>query len=67
VHVRRLADGLLTMNLGGADIVLHAMSMTRFYCPTTDVQCEFNFSGPKKEMDVSVGDEHVMRMERLEP
>lgn len=67
VHVRRLPDGLLTMNLGGVDIVLHAMSMTGFFCPTTDVQCEFKVSGPKKEMDVTVGDEHVMRMDRLAP
>jgi len=67
VHVRRLPDGLLSIDLGGAGTVLHAMSMTGFFGLTTDVQCEFNFSGPKKEMDVTVGDEHVMRMERLGP
>jgi len=35
---------------------MHAESMTHFYALTTDVQCEFDFSGPKKTLAVSVGD-----------
>jgi hypothetical protein len=69
VHISRLPDGLLTINLGGADTVLHAMSMTRFCGLTTDVQVEFNVSGPQKEAKVTVGDgdDHAMTFPRATP
>jgi hypothetical protein len=67
VHVRRAKDGLLTIDVGGVESVLHAMSMNRFYCLQTDIQCEFVFTETSKEADVSVGDEHVMKMKRLSP
>jgi hypothetical protein len=35
---------------------MHAMSTTRFFALSTDVQCEFDFSGPTKTLAVSVGD-----------
>lgn len=69
VHITRLPDGLLKIELGGAETVLHAMSMTRFYGLTTDVQCEFNVTGAAKEVRVTVGDgdEHAMTFPRATP
>lgn len=65
--VRRLPDGLLGLNFAGQDLVLHAESPTEFYALTTDVQCVFDTSGPKKSIVVTVGEnsEHPMALERL--
>lgn len=69
VKIRRLPDGLLSFTLGGAEVVLHAASPTHFYAKTTDVQCQFDFSGPKKKILVTVGEDfsRAMVMERVEP
>ncbi len=69
VKIRRLADGLLSLSLGGAEVVMHAESPTKFYALTTDVQCEFDFTGAKKTIAVTVGDpfDHAMRLDRTTP
>jgi hypothetical protein len=69
VKIRRLPDGLLSFNLSGSDVVLYAASPTHFYAKTTDVQCKFDFTGPKKKVLVTVGDDfsRAMQMERTEP
>ena len=66
MKVHRLPDGLLTMAVGGVDVVLHAESPTKFYALTTDVQCEFDLSGPVAKLAVTVGEDasHPMRFER---
>jgi len=48
---------------------MHAASPTHFYALTTDVQCKFDFSGPKKKLLVTVGEEfsRAMQLERREP
>ena len=56
IKIKRLPDGLLSLTIGEQDLVMHAESMTHFYALTTDVQCEFDFSGPTKTLAVSVGD-----------
>jgi hypothetical protein len=67
--VRRLPDGLLGLTVGNAEVVMHAASPTHFYALTTDVQCKFDFSGPKKKLLVTVGEEfsRAMQLERREP
>jgi hypothetical protein len=56
IKIKRLPDGLLSLTISEQDLVMHAESTTHFYALTTDVQCEFDFSGPKKTLAVSVGD-----------
>ena len=60
--VTRLPDGLLSINVGGVDTVLHAESPTRFYALTTDVQVEFDVTGAKKEARVTVGEDFARSM-----
>lgn len=69
VKIRRLPDGLLLLTLGGSELIMHAETPTRFYALTTDVQCEFDFTGGRKTLAVTVGEssEHPMRMDRLSP
>jgi Domain of Unknown Function (DUF1080) len=64
--IRRLADGLLALELSGSEVVLHAESATKFYALTTDVQCEFDFSNGARKLAITVGDEfpHAMSFER---
>jgi len=57
----RLPDGLLSIDLGGVDTVLHAGSPTRFYALTTDVQVEFD--AEKKLALVTVGDDFSRAMQ----
>ena len=57
VKIRRLADGLLSFTLGGAELVMHAESPTRFYATTTDVICTFDVTGPKKKLSFCAGEE----------
>ena len=67
--VRRLPDGLLSLTLSGADVILHAESSTKFYALTTDVQCEFEFAGTTRKVAVTVGEDasHPMRFDRVAP
>ncbi len=69
VKIRRLPDGLLSFTLAGAEVVLHAASPTHFYALTTDVQCEFDFSGPVKKVAVTVGEDfsRAMKLDRVTP
>ena len=60
--VTRLPDGLLSINVGGVDTVLHAESQTRFYALTTDIQVEFDVTGAKKQVLVTVGDDFPRAM-----
>ena len=57
IKVRRLPDGLLSMNLVGVDLVLHAESPTKFYALTTDVQVEFDASVTPKKIKFNVGED----------
>jgi hypothetical protein len=67
-EIRRLPDGLLSLKLGGAELVMHASSPTTFYALTTDVQCEFNVSGATKQVAITVGEDRgPMRFERVSP
>ncbi len=69
IRISRLPDGLLSLALGGTEVVLHAASPTHFYALTTDAQCRFDFTGPVKRAAVTVGEEsaHVRQLERLGP
>lgn len=66
VKITRLPDNVLLLNLAGVDTVMHAESPTKFYGLTTDVQCEFDVTGPTKKIMVTVGEnsEHPMTLER---
>jgi hypothetical protein len=68
-QIRRLPDGLLSLTLAGAEVILHAASPTHFYALTTDVQCKFDISGATKKVAITVGesDEHAMTLERVSP
>ncbi|AOS43101.1 hypothetical protein Verru16b_00142 [Lacunisphaera limnophila] len=67
--VRRLPDGQLGFTFAGADLVLFAASPTHFYAKTTDVQVKFDFTGEKKKMLVTVGEDfsRAMVLERGTP
>ena len=67
--VRRLPDGLLSFEMGGAQVVLHAESRIRFYALTTDVQCEFQFTDTAKNLAVTVGENAAspMMLVRISP
>lgn len=74
VQIRRLADGLLSLRLvtqkpAQYDLVMHAESPTKFHALTTDVRCEFEFSGSAKRLSVTVGeqDKRAMHYERASP
>jgi hypothetical protein len=69
IKIKRLPDGLLSLAMADRELVMHAESMTRFFALTTDVQCEFDFTGGAKKLAVTVGDDDskAMRLERLEP
>jgi Domain of Unknown Function (DUF1080) len=69
IKIKRLPDGLLSLSLSDRDLVMHAMSMTRFFALTTDVQCEFDFSDGAKKLAVTVGDDDskAMKLERVQP
>ncbi|MEI6105529.1 MAG: DUF1080 domain-containing protein [Opitutae bacterium] len=69
LKISRLPDGLLSLATPDATVVLHAASPTRFYALTTDVQCEFDFSGPVKKLAWTVGEDfsRAMQLERLSP
>jgi hypothetical protein len=56
VKIRRAPDGLLSMAFGGATFLMHAGSPTHFFATTTDVQCDFNFTGATNEIVYSVGE-----------
>jgi hypothetical protein len=68
-QIRRLPDGLLSLTLAGAEVILHAASPTHFYALTTDVQCKFDVSGATKKVAITVGesDEHAMTLDRVAP
>jgi len=67
VKIRRLPDGLLSLTLSENELVMHAESQTHFYALTTDVQCDFDFSGGEKKLSVTVGDDdsHAIRMQKM--
>ena len=69
VKIRRLPDGLLSLTIADVEVIMHAESLTKFYALTTDVQCEFNFTGATKKLSVTVGedDTHAMKLERTGP
>ena len=69
VKVRALPEGLLGLTVGGVEVIMHAESKTQFYALTTDVQCEFDVSGPTKKIAVNVGESegHTMRLEGMSP
>ena len=69
VKIRTLSDGLLSLTLSGVDVIMHAESPTKFYALTTDVQCEFDFTGATKKLAVNVGESegHTMKLERVAP
>jgi hypothetical protein len=57
MHIKRLPDGLLSMTLSGQELVLHAMSQTKFFATTTDVQIEFKNDGDKRDISYNVGED----------
>ena len=69
LKIRRRPDGLLTFTLEDAEVVLHAESPTKFYALTTDVQCEFDFSGAAGKVAFTVGEDfsHATKLDRLSP
>ena len=69
VKIRRLPDGLLSLTIADVEVIMHAESLTKFYALTTDVQCEFNFTGAAKKLSITVGEDetHAMKLERAGP
>jgi len=67
VSVHRLDDGLLSLTLGGSEVVLHAQSPTQFYALTTDLQCEFQDGGKKIAVTVGEDSDRPMTFERQSP
>jgi hypothetical protein len=69
LKIRRLPDGLLSFSLGEYSAILHAASPTKFYALTTDVQCEFDFSGGTRKVAVTVGEDfsRAMKLDRVSP
>lgn len=67
VTVRALPEGLLGLTLAGVELVMHAETPTHFYALTTDVQCDFDVSGPTPKVAVTVGEdsEHPMMLDRV--
>jgi hypothetical protein len=67
VKIRRVSEGLLSLTLADVEVVMHAESQTHFYALTTDVQCDFDFSGAEKKISVTVGedDSHAMHLQRM--
>jgi len=67
--VTRLSDGLLNLHFEDRDLVLHAESQTKFYALSTDVQCEFIYSGDTKQLAVTVGEDsdHPMLNDKVVP
>jgi hypothetical protein len=57
VKIERLKDGLLQMTFSERTLVLHAMSQTKFFALSTDLQCEFNFADGKKDIAITVGED----------
>jgi hypothetical protein len=53
-EIRRRGGNLL-LKYGGVEFVMFAESPTRFFAKTVDVQAEFDFSGEKKTVQISVG------------
>jgi len=56
VKVTRATDGLLELSFSGFTMLLYAESETRFFCKTTDVQCEFKDEEGKQVLLISVGE-----------
>ena len=56
VRIERAPDGLLRLTFGGVTFMMHAESPTKFFATTTDLQCEFDLSGPTNEIVFSVGE-----------
>jgi hypothetical protein len=66
--VRQLGDGLLALEFGGVESVLHAESPTHFYTTeTTDVQCDFADGGKKLAVTVGEDSEHPTYLNRISP
>ena len=63
--IRRLPNGQLALAFGGAEVVLHAASPTRFYALTTDVQVEFSEGGRKLAVTVGEDFARAMRWDKL--
>ena len=62
--VRRLPDGLLSLNFADRPLVMHAESPTHFYALSTDVQCDFEVKGTAKTVSITVGqDGEAMKFE----
>jgi hypothetical protein len=55
-EVRR-QGGNLVLKFRGVDFVLFAESPTHFFAKTVDVQADFDFSGPEKTVQISVGED----------
>lgn len=67
--VARLPDGQLGVTLAGNELVMFAAGPNHFYAKTTDVQVKFDFSGDKKKVLVTVGEDfsRAMVLEREAP
>jgi hypothetical protein len=67
--VSRLPDGQLLLSLGRSKVVMTAASPTHFVGQVTDVQMKFDFTGDRKKVQVTVGDDftRAMVMERAAP
>lgn len=64
-RITRRPDGLLSLNLGGVDLALHAESKTKFYALSTDVQVEFSEDGKKLALSVGEDFARAQRLDRL--
>jgi hypothetical protein len=66
--LRRAPDGLLVLTVGGQELVMHAMSLTRFFALTTDVQLEFSSTDATTGI-LTVGDDdsRAMKLVRVSP
>ncbi|MCX8108494.1 MAG: DUF1080 domain-containing protein, partial [Verrucomicrobiae bacterium] len=59
-------DGNLILKFFGREFVLFAQSPTHFFAKTVDVQAKFDFSGPTKTVEISVGEDGGFKAKRLD-
>ena len=63
--ITRGPDGALLLKFSGTPFTMYAESPTKFFAKTTDVQVEFDFTGPDKFATFSVG-EGAMKAKKTE-
>jgi hypothetical protein len=64
-QVRQAGNGLLSLKMAGATLLMHAASETRFFSTNTDVEMDFSELKTKGHVKVSVGGDGGMQLPKL--